>query len=111
PRRLLATIQDVSELKSYRRQLHSLSFFDTVTSLPNRALFVDRLNQALADAQWHNQQLGLVMLDLDRFKDINDSLGHTAGDALLKQAAQRLQQVLRGYDTVARLGGDEFAVL
>lgn len=111
PRRLLATIQDVSELKSYRRQLHSLSFFDTVTSLPNRALFVDRLNQALADAQWHNQQLGLVMLDLDRFKDINDSLGHTAGDTLLKQAAQRLQQVLRGYDTVARLGGDEFAVL
>ena len=111
PRRLLATIQDISELKSYRRQLHSLSFFDTVTGLPNRALFVDRLNQALADAAWHGQQLGLVMLDLDRFKDINDSLGHSAGDALLQQAAQRLQQVMRGYDTVARLGGDEFAVL
>ncbi len=111
PRRLLATIQDISELKSYRRQLHSLSFFDTVTGLPNRALFVDRLNQALNDAAWHGQQLGLVMLDLDRFKDINDSLGHAAGDDLLKQAAQRLQQVMRGYDTVARLGGDEFAVL
>ncbi|RZL11133.1 MAG: bifunctional diguanylate cyclase/phosphodiesterase [Rubrivivax sp.] len=111
PRRLLATIQDISELKSYRRQLHSLSFFDTVTGLPNRALFVDRLSQALADAAWHGQQLGLVMLDLDRFKDINDSLGHSAGDALLQQAAQRLQQVMRGYDTVARLGGDEFAVL
>lgn len=111
PRRLLATLQDISELKSYRRQLHSLSFFDTVTGLPNRALFVDRLNQALTDASWHGQQLGLVMLDLDRFKDINDSLGHTAGDALLQQAAQRLQQVMREYDTVARLGGDEFAVL
>lgn len=111
PRRLLATLQDISELKSYRRQLHSLSFFDTVTGLPNRALFVDRLNQALTDASWHSQQLGLLMLDLDRFKDINDSLGHTAGDALLQQAAQRLQQVMREYDTVARLGGDEFAVL
>ena len=111
PTRLLATLQDISELKSYRRQLHNLSFFDTVTGLPNRALFVDRLNQALTDASWHSQQLGLVMLDLDRFKDINDSMGHTAGDALLQQAAQRLQQVMRGYDTVARLGGDEFAVL
>lgn len=111
PRRLLATLQDISELKSYRRQLHSLSFFDTVTGLPNRALFVDRLNHALTDASWHGQQLGILMLDLDRFKDINDSLGHTAGDALLQQAAQRLQQVMREYDTVARLGGDEFAVL
>lgn len=111
PRRLLATVQDITELKSYRRQLHSLSFFDPVTSLPNRALFVDRLNQALNDASWQGQQLGIVMLDLDRFKDINDSLGHTAGDALLQQAAQRLLQVMRGYDTVARLGGDEFAVM
>lgn len=111
PRRLLATLQDISELKSYRRQLHSLSFFDTVTGLPNRALFVDRLNHALTDASWHGQQLGILMLDLDRFKDINDSLGHTAGDALLQQAAQRLQQIMREYDTVARLGGDEFAVL
>ena len=82
-----------------------------MTGLPNRALFVDRLNHALTDASWHGQQLGLLMLDLDRFKDINDSLGHTAGDALLQQAAQRLQQVMREYDTVARLGGDEFAVL
>ena len=111
PRRLLATVQDITELKSYRRQLHSLSFFDPLTELPNRALFVDRLNQALIDASWHHQQLGTLMLDLDRFKDINDSLGHGAGDDLLKQAAQRLRQVLRDYDTIARLGGDEFAVL
>ncbi len=111
PRRMLATLQDITELKSHRRQLHSLSFFDSVTGLPNRALFIDRLNQALADASWQNHQLGLIMLDLDRFKNINDSLGHAIGDALLKHVAQRLQQVMRGYDTVARLGGDEFAVV
>ena len=111
PRRLLASVQDITELKSYRRQLHSLSFFDTLTGLPNRALFVDRLSQALIDASWHHQQLGTLLLDLDRFKDINDSLGHSAGDDLLKQAAQRLRQVLREYDTIARLGGDEFAVV
>ncbi|MDO9005535.1 MAG: EAL domain-containing protein [Aquabacterium sp.] len=111
PRRLLAAVQDVTELKSYRRQLHSLSFFDPLTELPNRALFVDRLSQALIDASWHHQQLGTLLLDLDRFKDINDSLGHSAGDDLLKQAAQRLRQVLRDYDTIARLGGDEFAVV
>lgn len=111
PRRLLATVQDITEMKSYRRQLHSLSFFDPLTELPNRALFVDRLSQALIDASWHHQQVGTLLLDLDRFKDINDSLGHGAGDDLLKQAAQRLRQVLRDYDTIARLGGDEFAVV
>lgn len=111
----VVALQDITsqstDLRAYQHQLHSLSFFDAVTGLPNRALFVDRLRQALTEASWHGQQLGLVMLDLDRFKDINDSLGHAAGDALLQQAAQRLQQVMRGYDTVARLGGDEFAVL
>ncbi|RZI82835.1 MAG: bifunctional diguanylate cyclase/phosphodiesterase [Rubrivivax sp.] len=111
PKRLLATVQDITELKSYRRQLHSLSFFDPLTELPNRALFVDRMSQALIEASWHQQQLGTLLLDLDRFKDINDSLGHGAGDDLLKQAAQRLRQVLREYDTIARLGGDEFAVV
>ena len=110
-RRLMSTIQDVTELKTYRRQLHSLSFFDPLTQLPNRALFVDRLRQSLNDAAWHDQQLGILMLDVDRFKDINESLGHAAGDELLKQTAGRLHQVLRGYDTVARLGGDEFAVV
>lgn len=111
PKRLLATVQDITELKTYRRQLHSLSFFDPLTELPNRALFVDRLSQALIDASWHHQQVGTLLLDLDRFKDINDSMGHSAGDDLLKQAAQRLRQVLRDYDTIARLGGDEFAVV
>lgn len=111
PRRLLATIQNISELKSYRRQLHTLSFFDPLTDLPNRAQFVDLLRQGLIEAARHKQQVGVMMLDLDRFKDINDSLGHAAGDDLLKQSAQRLQQALRGYDTVARLGGDEFAVM
>ena len=111
PLRLVATVQDVSEVRSYRRQLHSLSFFDTLTRLPNRALFVERLREAGLEAGWKNHQLGLLILDIDRFKDINDSFGHGAGDSLLQEVAERLQHVLRGYDTVGRLGGDEFAVL
>jgi diguanylate cyclase (GGDEF)-like protein len=108
PRRILATVQDVSELKAYRQQVQSLSFFDPLTELPNRALFTQRLRERAAASE---HPLGLLMLGIDRFKDINESLGHAAGDALLKLAAERLRQVLRGYDTVSRLGGDEFAVM
>lgn len=111
PARILAAVQDVTELTHYRQRLHTLSFFDAVTDLPNRALLNDRLRQAVTDAGWRGKTLGVAMLDLDRFKHINDSLGHAAGDALLKQAAQRLQAILREYDTVARLGGDEFAIV
>ncbi len=111
PARLTGTIQDVSELTGYRRQLHSLANFDPLTTLPNRVLMLERMREALAKAAWQKQECAALMLDLDRFKDVNESMGHAAGDQLLKQAAARLSQALRHYDTVARMGGDEFAIL
>jgi diguanylate cyclase (GGDEF)-like protein len=96
-----------------RRQDHldHLAHHDVLTGLPNRLLFRDRLDHAVALAHRNNSILAVLFLDLDRFKQINDSLGHATGDALLKQAAQRLQSAMRESDTVARLGGDEFAIL
>jgi diguanylate cyclase (GGDEF)-like protein len=109
--RLVAAMQDVTELHKYEQRLHSLAFFDTLTGLPNRALFNDRMRQGIADAAWHKGLLGMMMLDLDRFKAVNDTLGHGSGDRLLCEAARRLSNCMRSYDTVARLGGDEFAIL
>src|SRR3546814_14574402 len=82
-----------------------------LTGLPNRSLFLDRVNQAIAFGRRGNSSLALLFVDLDRFKDINDSRGHGVGDQLLKTISERLQAVVRSSDTVARLGGDEFAVI
>jgi diguanylate cyclase (GGDEF)-like protein len=109
--RLIAAMQDVTELHKYEQRLHSLAFFDTLTGLPNRALFNDRMRQGIAEAAWHKGLMGMMMLDLDRFKAINDTFGHGNGDRLLCEAARRLSNCVRSYDTVARLGGDEFAIL
>ncbi len=92
-------------------EVERLAYYDTVTGLPNRALFADRLRVALAHAQRHRHKLAVLFLDIDRFKQINDSLGHTIGDHLLKAVAARLRATMRDEDTVARFGGDEFAVL
>lgn len=108
---VLAVGRDITELNNFRRKIHQMAFYDNLTALPNRALFNDRLHQVLHDAKWHDQQAGVMLLDLDRFKAINDTLGHPAGDALLCEAARRLSSSVRSYDTVARLGGDEFAIL
>lgn len=94
-----------------QRTLHQLAFYDTLTGLPNRQLFKDRLGQAIASAERAKQRIGVMFLDLDRFKLINDTLGHKAGDEVLIQMGQRLQRCLRDSDTVARMGGDEFTVL
>lgn len=93
------------------KQLNYLAYFDNITELPNRALFADRLHQALADADRQKHTVAVAVLDLDRFKTINDSLGHSVGDMFLKAVAHRFQQSVREGDTVARLAGDEFAFI
>ena len=92
-------------------EILKLAYADTLTSLPNRALFDDRLNTAVAIGQRRGDMFAVVVLDMDRFKYINDVLGHESGDAVLKEVADRLTTILRDSDTVARLGGDEFALL
>lgn len=111
PTRSLGTVQDISELRRYQRQLQKLAFYDALTELPNRALFNDRIMQALRNAGRHQHLTGLLLLDLDNFKTINDAFGHGIGDQLLCQVARRLQQSSGACGTVARLGGDEFAIV
>ena len=103
--------RDISQLKAYQDKIHQMAFYDPLTGMPNRVLFNDRLAQMLKDAAYHHYQAGVVVVDLDRFKQINDTMGHAAGDALLKEVAVRLRASVRSYDTVARLGGDEFGIL
>jgi diguanylate cyclase (GGDEF)-like protein/PAS domain S-box-containing protein len=110
-RGLLLTLRDVSERKQLERALTRQAFTDQLTGLPNRALLRDRAQQALRLAGRQGVTAALLLLDLDRFKEVNDTLGHHHGDLLLQQVAERLHGSLRGSDTVARLGGDEFAVL
>jgi diguanylate cyclase (GGDEF)-like protein/PAS domain S-box-containing protein len=108
---VLAVGRDITEIDQYRKQIHHQAFSDALTGLPNRTLLSDRIRQAIADAGYHGHQFGLMMLDLDNFKEINDTMGHGVGDELLRIAAQRLLACVRSYDTVGRLGGDEFSVL
>jgi diguanylate cyclase (GGDEF)-like protein/PAS domain S-box-containing protein len=103
--------RDVSERKQLERNLRHLAYTDALTGLPNRALFHDRLKQGLAVALRRDSPLAVFFLDLDRFKVINDSLGHDVGDRVLISVARRLRASLREEDTLARLGGDEFAIL
>jgi diguanylate cyclase (GGDEF)-like protein/PAS domain S-box-containing protein len=102
---------DISDRKVLEEQLERLAHFDELTGLPNRALTHDRLSQGLAQARREQQRLAILFIDLDNFKIVNDSLGHTAGDELLASVASSLRGRLRGGDTLARLGGDEFIAL
>ncbi|CAN7533759.1 EAL domain-containing protein [Pseudoduganella sp. LjRoot289] len=102
---------DVAEIDQYRRQVHQQAFFDSLTGLPNRLRLSERIALAIADAGAHGRQFGLMFLDLDRFKDVNDTRGHAVGDQLLCEAARRMLACVWERDTVARLGGDEFAIL
>ncbi len=104
-------IRDITERKQIEQQLNHIATHDTLTGLPNRMLFIDRLEVALAQSKRNRHKLAVMMLDLDHFKDINDTLGHMVGDQLLKEVGYRLSGLLRQNDTVARLGGDEFIVL
>lgn len=111
PRNYIAIYTDISERKAAEERVRHLAQYDFLTDLPNRALFADRLKQAIGAAQRDGSRLALMFIDLDHFKTINDSLGHNVGDMLLREVAQRLASVIRVSDTVSRQGGDEFLVL
>jgi diguanylate cyclase (GGDEF)-like protein/PAS domain S-box-containing protein len=104
-------VRDISKRKQDEADIYSLGFYDSLTHLPNRRLLMDRLHQALASSARSGREGALLFIDLDNFKDINDTLGHDIGDLLLQQVGQRLESGMREGDTVARLGGDEFVVM
>lgn len=107
----VGTLTDISAQKAAEEAFRTLAFYDPLTQLPNRRLLLDRLSQALAAAARSGQHGALLFMDLDRFKELNDSRGHQVGDLLLEEVARRLTGAVRQSDTVARLGGDEFVVL
>ncbi|MHB8453709.1 MAG: sensor domain-containing protein [Acidiferrobacterales bacterium] len=107
----VATGKDITERMQTQERLHFLAHHDALTELPNRIFYMDRLRQSLARARWHSRRLAVLFLDLDRFKNINDTLGHAVGDRLLQLIARRFADSIREGDVVARLGGDEFAIL
>lgn len=108
---VLCIVRDISERKRTEQQLHYLAHYDALTGLPNRLMFNDGLRRAQAQANRTSDTMALMFIDLDRFKHINDTLGHGVGDKLLQQVAGRIALCVRETDTVARLGGDEFAVI
>lgn len=106
----IGIVNDVTEIINYQQQLERQANYDALTGLANRNLLQDRLRQGIAFAQRRSRQLALLLIDIDDFKLVNDSLGHEAGDRLIREAGLRLKALMRGDDTVARLGGDEFVV-
>jgi diguanylate cyclase (GGDEF)-like protein/PAS domain S-box-containing protein len=120
--RLAGAVHDITRRKEAEEEIRRLAYYDRLTGLPNRHLFTEQLNRALAQAERHGRRLAIMFVDLDNFKRVNDTLGHTAGDELLRSASVRLQSSLRAHDSltrgarevshsIARLGGDEFIVL
>ncbi len=111
PAGLVILLHDITERREHEEQLRLLAIHDSLTQLPNRILFFDRLNLALSQVRRHGHRLAILMLDLDHYKKINDTYGHSVGDLLLKEVGKRLQVAIRSSDTVARFGGDEFVLL
>ena len=109
PARLLV-LRDITEQTDLLERLHRAANYDAVTGLPNRMLFLEHITQAIREARRHGHRVGLIFLDFDGFKDVNDTHGHDAGDRLLREIGQRLQKALREGDRVARFAGDEFLV-
>ncbi len=111
PIAIAGIVRDITERKLIEQQFQSLAHYDSLTSLPNRAYMIERLSQSLIQARWNNFTLALLFIDLDYFKKINDTLGHDAGDQMLKEVSMRLIECIRDSDTVARMGGDEFMII
>ncbi|MDD5717887.1 MAG: EAL domain-containing protein [Sulfuricurvum sp.] len=109
--RILISLKDITESKNYERQLAHIAHYDPLTGLPNRVLNADRLRQAMLQAQRRNEQIAILYLDLDGFKEVNDTYGHSTGDQLLIALASHMKQALRESDTLSRLGGDEFVAI
>ena len=107
----IAIFNDITERKNSRAQIEFLAHHDSLTGLPNRLVLNDRLEVAITEARRRGEKIGVLFIDLDRFKNVNDSLGHSVGDEILKEAGARLSHTVRDSDTVSRLGGDEFVVL
>ncbi|MEH7440185.1 sensor domain-containing diguanylate cyclase [Neobacillus drentensis] len=103
--------REITERRSYEETLTHMAFHDMLTGLPNQRLFKDRLDKAIMEAARYNRKMAVMYMDMDGFKQINDTFGHDVGDELLKQFAKRVKGCIRDYDTIARQGGDEFTVL
>lgn len=108
---VLTIARDITLFREQRERIQRMAYYDTLTELPNRAMFLERLQQLVAEASRNNKMFGVLFMDLDRFKDVNDTHGHHIGDALLQAVGQRLRTCIRENDMVARLGGDEFGFL
>lgn len=111
PQEIICFVLDLTQHKQAQQKLNHLAYHDALTDLPNQVLFRDRLKQAIALSRRNDEMQAVLLLNLDRFKTINDSLGYTAGDSVLQAVAQRLTSCVRETDTVARFGSDEFAIL
>jgi len=108
---ITGTVQDISQRKISEKKIHNLAYFDHLTGLASRTYYQEQIQSLIKSASYHNEEFAFLFIDLDGFKDVNDSLGHTLGDELLKIIAERLKGVVRGADFAARLGGDEFCIL
>lgn len=107
----VSAIKDITEIKRSEKRIYDMEYYDSLTGLPNKALFSDRLNMALANARRSGLKCAIIILDLDNFKTINDTLGHACGDEILKQMGEKIKGYIREVDTVARFAGDEFIIL
>jgi diguanylate cyclase (GGDEF)-like protein len=103
--------RDITDRKLNEMEIEKLAFFDPLTGLPNRRLLIDRLNEVIKKSYRNDEISALIFMDLDNFKGVNDSLGHSGGDRVLQHVASKLQHALRETDTLARIGGDEFVIL